>query len=117
MARLNGGFLLTVWMLALGWASCGTSGVQLAESRAIADRLAAQRIADQERELRAQRPGLHLVLTDYEVTARERDAGNEPGYHFLYVHRHPSIGLGPGKAHFSIWVSRRDGNSMFVPGR
>jgi hypothetical protein len=115
--RLDRWLVLIAWLVALVGAGCGPNGVQLAEGRAIADRLAAQKVAEQERQLQPGRPGLRLALGDYEVTAREREAGNEPGYHFLYVHRHPSIGLGPGQSHFSIWVSRVDGKHMLVPGR
>jgi hypothetical protein len=91
--------------------------VPLAEGRVIADRLAAQKIAEQEAALRPQRPGLRLVLGDYEVSSGERPSGNEPGFTFFYVHRRPSIGLGPGQAHFTIWVSRLNGNSLYLPGK
>jgi hypothetical protein len=114
-----GALLLLAWLSTCPVlaSACGPAQVPLADCRSIADKLAAMKIAEQQAALQTGRPALRLDLGQYEVNVGERNSGDQPGYTFFYVHRRPSIGLGPGQAHFTIWVSRLDGQSLYLPGK
>jgi hypothetical protein len=97
--------------------ACASGQVGLYRTRELADDAARGELAKQEAALRAKQRQLALKLEDYDVKAAALTQGGERGWHFLYVHKNPAIGLGPGEGHFSVWISTRSGRAVYIPGR
>lgn len=98
-------------------AGCASGQVGLYRTRELADDAARAELGKQEAALRARQRALNLRLEDYDVKAAALTQGGERGWTFLYMHKNPAIGLGPGEGHFSVWVSTKSGRAVYLPGR